>query len=93
MREETGPRLPPVSVAIRLLMAEEGVSQGREREREQKISSPLDETPAPISMSGSSTTMPLSMVLPPVPPYSAVSIHLRSASVSRSIGIILTPVW
>lgn len=42
----------------------------------------LEETPAPISMSGSSTTMPLSMGWPPLPPYGAVSIHLRSASVS-----------
>ena len=53
---------------------------------------PFDETPAPISMSGSSTTSPLSIGLPPVPPYSAVSIHLRSASVRRSMGIMLMPV-
>src|SRR5271170_7102751 len=53
---------------------------------------PFDETPAPISMSGSSTTMPDSIGRPPVPPYSAVSIHFRSASVRRSIGMTLTPV-
>jgi hypothetical protein len=29
---------------------------------------PFDETPAPISMSGSSSTMPPSSALPPVPP-------------------------
>lgn len=53
---------------------------------------PFDETPAPISMSGSSTTMPVSIGLPPVPPYSAVSIHLRSASVKTEIGTMLMPV-
>lgn len=53
---------------------------------------PFDETPAPISMSGSSTTMPVSMGLPPVPPYSAVSIHLRSASVRTEMGTMLMPV-
>jgi hypothetical protein len=53
---------------------------------------PFDETPAPISMSGSSTIMPDSIGRPPVPPYSAVSIHFRSASVRRSIGMTLTPV-
>ena len=54
---------------------------------------PFDETPAPISMSGSSTTRPLSMGLPPVPPNSAVNIHFRSASVRASMGMILMPVW
>lgn len=53
---------------------------------------PLDDTPAPISMSGSSTTSPVSMGFPPLPPYSAVNIHFRSASVKRSIGMILIPV-
>ena len=57
-----------------------------------KTSSPFDDTPAPISMSGSSATIPDWISLPPVPPYSAVSIHLRSASVKRSIGMILIPV-
>jgi hypothetical protein len=52
----------------------------------------LDETPWPISMSGSSTTMPDSMGFPPLPPYSAVSIHFLSASVSLLMGITLTPV-
>lgn len=52
---------------------------------------PLDDGPAPISMSGSSTTMPVWICLPPVPPYSAVSSHFLSASVRRSIGMTLTP--
>lgn len=52
----------------------------------------LEETPAPISMSGSSTTSPVSIGLPPLPPYSAVNIHFRSASVNRLIGMILMPV-
>lgn len=52
---------------------------------------PLEETPAPISMSGSSTTRPGSIPLPPVPPYSADTNHFRSASVRQSIGIMLTP--
>jgi hypothetical protein len=52
---------------------------------------PLDETPAPISMSGSSTTMNCSIGKPPVPPCSALSSHLRSASVSRSIGTTPMP--
>jgi len=59
-------------------------------EAEDKV--PFEETPAPISISGSSTTIPPSMGFPPVPPYSAVNIHLRSASVKRSIGITLMPV-
>lgn len=42
----------------------------------------LDETPAPISISGSSTHIPVTMGLPPLPPYGAVSIHFLSASVS-----------
>lgn len=54
---------------------------------------PFDETPAPISISGSSTTIPGSIGLPPVPPYSADNIHLRSASVRRSMGMMLIPVW
>jgi hypothetical protein len=54
--------------------------------------SPFDDTPAPISISGSSMTMPSSRGTPPVPPYSAVKTHLRSASVSREIGIMLIPV-
>lgn len=53
---------------------------------------PFDDTPAPISMSGSSTTIPPLMGSPPVPPYSALSIHFRSASVRRSIGMMLIPV-
>jgi hypothetical protein len=53
---------------------------------------PFDETPAPISISGSSSTMPLSSGLPPVPPCSAVRAHLRSASVSREMGMTLIPV-
>lgn len=53
----------------------------------------FEDTPWPISISGSSTTIPLSIGLPPLPPYSAVSIHLRSASVSLPMGIMLTPVW
>lgn len=53
---------------------------------------PLEDTPAPISMSGSSTTSPVSMAFPPLPPYSAVNIHFLSASVKRSIGMILIPV-
>jgi hypothetical protein len=53
---------------------------------------PLEETPAPISMSGSSTTIFSSIGIPPVPPYSAVRSHLRSASVKRSMGMMLTPV-
>lgn len=53
---------------------------------------PLEETPAPISISGSSTTIPVSMGLPPEPPYSAVNIHLQSASVSLEMGTILMPV-
>jgi hypothetical protein len=55
--------------------------------------SPFEDTPAPISMSGSSITMPPSSGLPPVPPCSAVNAHLRSASVSRAIGTTLMPVW
>jgi hypothetical protein len=54
---------------------------------------PFEETPAPISMSGSSITMPPSSGRPPVPPCSAVRAHLRSASVSRAIGTTLMPVW
>jgi len=54
---------------------------------------PFDDTPAPISMSGSSKTMPPSRARPPVPPYSAVKAHLRSASVSLEMGITLMPVW
>lgn len=57
------------------------------------ITVPLEETPAPISISGSSTAIPLSIGLPPVPPNSAVNIHLRSASVRRSMGMMLMPVW
>lgn len=60
--------------------------------REAKDDSPLDDTPAPISMSGSSMTIPPSRAFPPVPPYSAVKTHFRSASVSREIGITLIPV-
>lgn len=52
----------------------------------------LEETPAPISISGSSTHKPGSIGRPPLPPYGAVSIHLRSASVSLVMGITLTPV-
>jgi hypothetical protein len=63
----------------------------QERRREEK-KLPFDDTPAPISISGSSTTMPDSMDRPPVPPYSAVNIHFRSASVSLSIGMTLIPV-
>ena len=51
----------------------------------------LEDTPAPISMSGSSTQMPVSMGSPPVPPYSAVVSHLRSASVRRAMGMVLIP--
>jgi hypothetical protein len=54
---------------------------------------PFDDTPAPISMSGSSITMPPSSARPPVPPCSAVNAHLRSASVSREMGMTLMPVW
>jgi hypothetical protein len=53
----------------------------------------LDETPAPISMSGSSTHRPVTMGLPPEPPKGAVSIHLRSASVSLWMGMTLMPLW
>lgn len=52
----------------------------------------LDDTPAPISMSGSSTHMPASIGRPPLPPYGAVNIHLRSASVNLWMGITLIPV-
>jgi hypothetical protein len=54
---------------------------------------PLEDTPAPISMSGSSITIPPSSCRPPVPPCSAVKAHLRSASVSRATGTTLIPVW
>jgi len=57
-----------------------------------KDSLPFEETPAPISISGSSKTMPPSSARPPVPPCSAVNAHLRSASVSLEIGITLMPV-
>jgi hypothetical protein len=53
---------------------------------------PLEDTPAPISMSGSSNTIPPVIGIPPVPPYSAVIAHLWSASVSRLIGMVLIPV-
>jgi hypothetical protein len=33
------------------------------------------------------------MGFPPLPPYSALSIHFLSASVSLLIGMMLTPVW
>jgi hypothetical protein len=56
------------------------------------VNLPFEEGPAPISISGSSTTMPCMIGLPPVPPYSAVSIHFRSASVSRSIGMTDSPI-
>ena len=52
---------------------------------------PFEDTPAPISMSGSSTTSCSWRGSPPVPPYSAVTTHLRSASVSSLMGIMLTP--
>lgn len=53
---------------------------------------PLDDTPAPISMSGSSITRPVASGFPPVPPYSADDTHFKSASVRRSMGMTLTPV-
>jgi hypothetical protein len=53
---------------------------------------PLEDTPAPISISGSSITIPPSSARPPVPPCSAVKAHLRSASVSLEMGITLMPV-
>lgn len=73
-----------------------GHDSGRIKEGQNRgntaVNLPFDETPAPISISGSSTTIPLSIGLPPVPPYSAVNIHLRSASVRRSMGMMLMPV-
>jgi hypothetical protein len=54
---------------------------------------PLEDTPAPISISGSSITIPPSSARPPVPPCSAVRAHLRSASVSLEMGITLMPLW
>lgn len=59
---------------------------------EERSCLPFEETPAPISMSGSSSTIPPSRARPPVPPCSAVNAHLRSASVSLDIGITLMPV-
>jgi hypothetical protein len=53
---------------------------------------PFEETPAPISISGSSMTWYSSMGIPPVPPCSALMIHLRSASVSTWMGTTLMPV-
>lgn len=53
---------------------------------------PFDDTPAPISMSGSSMTIPPSNGRPPVPPCSAFNAHSRSALVRREIGITLMPV-
>lgn len=98
-RLDWGPRLPPWSVAMRRLMAVLVVSVSLHAKHKVESSRPfrflyvpLEDTPAPISISGSSTTIPFSMGLPPVPPYSAVRSHLRSASVNRSTGIMLTPV-
>jgi hypothetical protein len=73
--------------------AMDGYSYGQHRNKchHPRRGLPFDDGPAPISISGSSTTMPVSTGLPPVPPYSAVSSHFRSASVSRSSGITLTP--
>ena len=89
---ERGPCWPPLSVAIRLLIAIV-VDQCRVSDGEEGgCALPFDETPAPISISGSSTTIPGSIGLPPVPPYSADNIHLRSASVRRSRGMMLIPV-
>jgi len=51
----------------------------------------LEDGPAPISISGSSTIMPWMMSSPPVPPYSAVFSHLQSASVRTLIGNTLSP--
>ena len=88
---DRGPCWPPLSVCIRRLIAKKKLV-AYNMVCKIIVGIPLEETPAPISMSGSSTTSPLSMGLPPVPPYSAVNSHFRSASVRRSIGIILIPV-
>lgn len=98
-RVERGPCWPPLSVAMRRLIAvyffvsmHMKMRKGFPRNKNLDGRLPLDDTPAPISMSGSSTTSPVSMAFPPLPPYSAVNIHFRSASVKRSIGMILIPV-
>lgn len=80
---------PPPRREIARLVCEYGFFAFMERAEAEEI--PLLLGPAPISMSGSSTIMPVAICLPPVPPYSAVSNHLRSASVRTLMGISLVP--